>query len=46
MVEKTLAIIKPDAVKAKISGKIIDLIEQKDFDILRMEKTCNLLKSF
>ncbi|MFC1842337.1 nucleoside-diphosphate kinase [Candidatus Dependentiae bacterium] len=38
MVEKTFAIIKPDAVKAKISGKIIDLIEQNGFDILKIEK--------
>lgn len=36
--EKTFAIIKPDAVKAKNSGKIIDLIEQHGFDIIRMQK--------
>lgn len=36
--EKTFAIIKPDAVKAKISGKIIDLIEQNGFNIVKMEK--------
>lgn len=36
--ERTFAIIKPDAVKAKNSGKIIDLIEHNGFDILRMEK--------
>ncbi len=38
MIEKTLAIIKPDAVRAHNSGKIIDLIEQRGFKILRMEK--------
>lgn len=39
MTELTLGIIKPDAVNAKNSGKIIDIIEQKGFDILCMEKT-------
>lgn len=37
-VERTLAIIKPDAVKAKNSGKIIDRIEQEGFNILGMKK--------
>ncbi|MFC1841745.1 nucleoside-diphosphate kinase [Candidatus Dependentiae bacterium] len=37
--EKTFAIIKPDAVKAKNTGKIIDMIEQNGFTVLRMEKT-------
>lgn len=36
--ERTLAIIKPDAVSAKLSGKIIDMIEQNGFNILRMQK--------
>lgn len=36
--EKTFAIIKPDAVKAKNSGKIIDRIEHEGFDILGMKK--------
>lgn len=36
--EKTFAIIKPDAVSAKNSGKIVDLIESKGFNILKMEK--------
>jgi len=36
--EKTFAIIKPDAIAAKNSGKIIDMIEQNGFTILRMEK--------
>ena len=33
MVEKTLAIIKPDAVKKKLMGKIIQRIEDEDFKI-------------
>ena len=38
MVEKTLAIIKPDAVKKRIIGKIIQRIEEEEFNIsgLRM----------
>lgn len=36
--EKTFAIIKPDAVRAKNSGKIIDRIESEGFDILGMKK--------
>jgi len=36
--EKTFAIIKPDAVKAKNIGKIIDMIEQSGFNIANMEK--------
>jgi len=36
--ERTLAIIKPDAVSANNSGKIIDMIEQNGFNIIRMEK--------
>ena len=36
--ERTFAIIKPDAVRAKNSGKIIDMIEQNGFTIVRMEK--------
>jgi len=36
--EKTFAIIKPDAVKAKNIGKIIAMIEDNGFDILKMEK--------
>ncbi|MCL4360813.1 nucleoside-diphosphate kinase [Candidatus Dependentiae bacterium] len=38
MVERTLAIIKPDAVQAKHSGMIINLIELNKFSIVRMEK--------
>ncbi len=33
MIEKTLAIIKPDAVKKKIVGKIIQRIEDEGFKI-------------
>lgn len=38
MMEKTFAIIKPDAVKAKYAGKIIDRIEHEGFNILGMKK--------
>ena len=38
MIEKTLAIIKPDAVNSKFSGKIIDIIENQGFDIVAMKK--------
>lgn len=38
MMEMTFAIIKPDAIKAKNSGRIIDIIERNGFDILRMHK--------
>ena len=36
--QTTFAMIKPDAVEAKNAGKIIDLIEQNGFNIVRMEK--------
>lgn len=36
--QKTLAIIKPDAVTAGNSGEIIKLIELNKFHIVRMEK--------
>jgi len=38
MLERTFAIIKPDAVKAKHSGKIIDRIEQEGFNIVALKK--------
>jgi nucleoside-diphosphate kinase len=38
MAERTFAMIKPDAIAAKNSGKIIDLIERNGFTIVRMEK--------
>ena len=37
MTEKTLAIIKPDAVKKRIVGKIIQRIEAEGFDIARIK---------
>lgn len=36
--EKTLAIIKPHAVKEGNANKIIDMIEDAGFDIVRMER--------
>lgn len=38
MMQKTFAIIKPDAVSAKKTGKIIDMIEQNSFNIVRLQK--------
>lgn len=37
--ERTLAIIKPDAVKAGHSGKILSMIEDAGFDVVAMKKT-------
>jgi len=37
MTEKTLAIIKPDAVKKKVVGKIIARIEDEGFEIRNMK---------
>ncbi|HRN78530.1 MAG TPA: nucleoside-diphosphate kinase [Candidatus Dependentiae bacterium] len=36
--EITFAMIKPDAVQAKHVGKIIDMIEQHGFEIIRIAK--------
>ena len=36
--QKTLSIIKPDAMKLKYSGKIIDLIEENGFKIIAQKK--------
>ena len=36
MIERTLAIIKPDAVKKRIIGKIIERIEEEGFRIAEM----------
>ena len=36
--ERTLAIIKPDAVRAKNAGKIIDRIEKEGFTIVGIKK--------
>lgn len=38
MMQKTFAMIKPDAITAKNAGKIIDMIEKNGFTIVRMEK--------
>ena len=38
MIETTFAMIKPDAIAAHNTGKIIDLIEKNGFEIIRMEK--------
>lgn len=38
MSELTFAMIKPDVIRAKNSGKVIDLIEKNSFNILRMQK--------
>lgn len=38
MMERTFAIIKPDAVKARNVGGIINMIEKAGFDILAMNK--------
>jgi len=40
MSERTLAIIKPDAVKKKIIGKIIQRIEDEGFKIVHLRMTC------
>ena len=37
-IQKTLSIIKPDAMKLKYSGKIIDFIENKGFAIIAQKK--------
>jgi len=37
MTERTLAIIKPDAVKKKVVGKIIQRIEDEGFEISRLK---------
>lgn len=38
MIERTLSIIKPDAVKMKVSGNIINIFETNGFQILAMKK--------
>jgi len=37
MTQKTLAIIKPDAVKKKVIGKIIERVEEEGFEIRSMK---------
>ncbi|HIH2763130.1 MAG TPA: nucleoside-diphosphate kinase [Candidatus Azoamicus sp.] len=38
MFEETLLIIKPDAVKSKVVGKIISIIENNNIDIINIKK--------
>jgi len=38
VLERTLSIIKPDAVKAKNAGKIIEMLESNGFSIIGMKK--------
>lgn len=38
MIEKTLLIIKPDAVKNKVVGKIITILENNNIDIIKIKK--------
>ncbi len=38
MLERTLAIIKPDAVASKFAGKIIEMLEESGFSIIGMKK--------
>ncbi len=47
--EKTLSIIKPDAIESKYQGKILDFIENKGFKIIAQKKiklTRNQAESF
>ena len=37
-IQKTLSIIKPDAMKLKYSGKIIDFIEDRGFSVIAQKK--------
>ena len=37
-IQKTLSIIKPDAMNSKLSGKILNFIEEKGFKILAQKK--------
>jgi nucleoside-diphosphate kinase len=43
MIERTLAIIKPDAIKKSVIGKIIQRIEDEGFKIVEM-RLCHLTK--
>ena len=36
--KKTLSIIKPDAIKSKFQGKILDFLENKGFKIIAQKK--------
>ena len=37
--QRTLSIIKPDAMNTKLSGSIINFIEEKGFKILAQKKS-------
>ena len=39
MIERTLAILKPDCVRKKLTGEVISRIEKAGFKILGMKKT-------
>ena len=38
ILKKTLSIIKPDAIKSKFQGKILDFLENKGFKIIAQKK--------
>jgi nucleoside-diphosphate kinase len=40
MTERTFAIIKPDAVERRVAGKIIQRIEDEQFQIRAMKRVC------
>lgn len=40
MIERTLAILKPDCVRKKLTGEVITRIEKAGFRILSMKKVC------
>ena len=37
-IQKTLSIIKPDAIKSRLHGKIVDFLENKGFKIIAQKK--------
>ena len=37
--QQTLSIIKPDAIKSKYQGKILDLLENSGFKIIAQKKS-------
>ncbi len=36
-VQRTLAMIKPDAMRKRVAGRILDIIEREGFDIIAMK---------
>ena len=40
MIERTLAILKPDCVRKRLTGEVITRIEKAGFTILSMKKVC------